>query len=140
MFQSTHPRRVRRLITEASKVDGLFQSTHPRRVRLTWIWQNIKMNGFNPRTHVGCDFVLARMAIPISAFQSTHPRRVRQMMSMAIMYSRQFQSTHPRRVRPSQQTDKEKARMFQSTHPRRVRQDDAKQQGQDDAVSIHAPT
>lgn len=32
---------------------------------------------FNPRTHVGCDFVASTMISSCIWFQSTHPRRVR---------------------------------------------------------------
>ena len=33
----------------------MFQSTHPRRVRRFDVFVDIKRKGFNPRTHVGCD-------------------------------------------------------------------------------------
>ena len=33
----------------------MFQSTHPRRVRRRTEQVYSKMIGFNPRTHVGCD-------------------------------------------------------------------------------------
>ena len=36
--------------------DIKFQSTHPRGVRLNiFVYNGITMNGFNPRTHEGCD-------------------------------------------------------------------------------------
>mgnify|MGYP000975253482 CR=1 FL=1 len=80
LFQSTHPRRVRRTKYDYTCRCVLFQSTHPRRVRHARDkdqWQRSK-------------------------FQSTHPRRVRHVRCLHLSwYSNQkiFQSTHPRRVR-----------------------------------------
>ena len=79
VFQSTHPRRVRRVLllavllvdlnfnprthegcdaaknlTEAAN-DGKFQSTHPRRVRPVVCSFVPVLIDFNPRTHEGCD-------------------------------------------------------------------------------------
>ena len=55
IFQSTHPRGVRR--TSAAVISGadLFQSTHPRGVRRIDTYLKINELYFNPRTHVGCD-------------------------------------------------------------------------------------
>ena len=57
IFQSTHPRGVRRLSPSAIlSAFGFFQSTHPRGVRL---WQTPSRHelesSFNPRTRAGCD-------------------------------------------------------------------------------------
>ena len=38
-----------------SQAEALFQSTHPRGVRRPFSRQNSKNAGFNPRTHAGCD-------------------------------------------------------------------------------------
>ena len=56
MFQSTHPRRVRRYGAIELYAAKMFQSTHPRRVRQGECPVRIALFCFNPRTHVGCDF------------------------------------------------------------------------------------
>ena len=103
LFQSTHPRGVRRLAQSFRlaqhavsihaptrgatwrKVFGLlnmqFQSTHPRGVRL------------DKTCHVSLQVLL---------FQSTHPRGVRQCINAISTESIVFQSTHPRGVRHKQ--------------------------------------
>ena len=56
MFQSTHPRRVRRDMCDGRSCYLRFQSTHPRRVRLPLTSLiRLSYDSFNPRTHVGCD-------------------------------------------------------------------------------------
>ena len=56
LFQSTHPRRVRRLLNKSLGTQYQFQSTHPRRVRLVLnLIINLFLFYFNPRTHEGCD-------------------------------------------------------------------------------------
>ena len=83
LFQSTHPRGVRRALPRASVGRAGFQSTHPRGVRLRLdegIPQRPQVsihaptrgatfgryelgagrNGFNPRTHAGCDITACR--------------------------------------------------------------------------------
>ena len=77
LFQSTHPRRVRRVASIWSLFPDVFQSTHPRRVR----------------------HILKLPATSPYLFQSTHPRRVRLDKENKNLGSKQFQSTHPRRVR-----------------------------------------
>ena len=79
LFQSTHPRGVRRSGRHPQHrpfpisihaptwgatfsdvtigTEALFQSTHPRGVRRGKVRQPRQMSNFNPRTHVGCDFV-----------------------------------------------------------------------------------
>ena len=79
-FQSTHPRGVRRYDDDGARRGFIFQSTHPRGVRHknrargggdnpisihapTWGATRSKKRRlcarlhFNPRTHVGCDFI-----------------------------------------------------------------------------------
>ena len=121
MFQSTHPRGVRHeglrhdcpklyvsihaptrgatLIFVIIMPIMLFQSTHPRGVRPSERHSKHLPQGFNPRTHEGCDvlpFVLTLMSI---MFQSTHPRGVRPKSQLPVLNPNQFQSTHPRGVR-----------------------------------------
>ena len=79
LFQSTHPRRVRRAEWVEIIAELLFQSTHPRRVR-----RSLRAFTWSP-----------------SKFQSTHPRRVRLALQLSTLGIRLFQSTHPRRVRLS---------------------------------------
>ena len=55
MFQSTHPRGVRLVASGVPSSTSWFQSTHPRGVRQSTKRNFIKRGSFNPRTHVGCD-------------------------------------------------------------------------------------
>ena len=77
IFQSTHPRGVRRSLCELAPSCAKFQSTHPRGVRR------------GNTTTIG----------NLSGFQSTHPRGVRPYLSNAKVNGALFQSTHPRGVR-----------------------------------------
>ena len=79
MFQSTHPRGVRRrdmrfIICESNV------SIHAPAWGATslTIDNRIVLNGFNPRTRVGCDMIPLNNATETQMFQSTHPRGVRQ--------------------------------------------------------------
>ena len=83
--------------------------------------------GFNPRTHVGCDFYLLSFFIKALLFQSTHPRGVRRCGKYYRIYSDRFQSTHPRGVRLVGAVCSCTPFKFQSTHPRGVRRDSARQ-------------
>ena len=55
--------------------------------------------GFNPRTHKGCDFEMEAYNNQHDEFQSTHPQRVRLYKVVAKVPTSKFQSTHPQRVR-----------------------------------------
>ncbi len=55
----------------------LFQSTHPRGVRRDRAAACGKLDCFNPRTRVGCDYWGCPSSRSVSLFQSTHPRGVR---------------------------------------------------------------
>ena len=56
VFQSTHPHGVRRQIPNGHISRHKFQSTHPHGVRLSIPKKvSLRMSGFNPRTHMGCD-------------------------------------------------------------------------------------
>ena len=98
-----------------------FQSTHPRRVRLCWTvwWRNWWC--FNPRTHVGCDWLCRTCLSRRFGFNPrTHvgcDRKVRPILLSRWSFNPRthvgcdtwirtsgggtlaFQSTHPRRVR-----------------------------------------
>ena len=54
---------------------------------------------FNPRTRAGCDAVNQIIAPDYYLFQSTHPRGVRHAMNKKAQEIAKFQSTHPRGVR-----------------------------------------
>ncbi len=55
-FQSTHPHGVRRAMTLRHRTYVVFQSTHPHGVRpKPSMTVSVYNNGFNPRTHTGCD-------------------------------------------------------------------------------------
>ena len=60
MFQSTHPHGVRHKATADAYTNGWFQSTHPHGVRLLVNDRVNVNNGFNPRTHMGCDCIFSK--------------------------------------------------------------------------------
>ncbi len=128
LFQSTHPRRVRRVVRLLTTPEARpFQSTHPRRVRpgmgsLHWL----RTDCFNPRTRAGCDDIRqpgyeVRIGVSIHApaqgatVGKTSNRRLVSRFNprtragcdspgrVWVMRGSRFQSTHPRRVRPSHQ-------------------------------------
>ena len=146
------------------KTCSLFQSTHPRGVRRAGSPGRSSLRCFNPRTREGCDprdgglpdhhpvsihapargatlppgrlrvpgrvsiHAPARGATPASllpvapgVFQSTHPRGVRREVCGALSATMQFQSTHPRGVRLGVFAGGSPFVLFQSTHPRGVR-------------------
>ncbi len=103
VFQSTHPRRVRPTEPSVKWQEDRFQSTHPRRVRPVRRLSGNHREGFNPRTHVGCD--IRRLELPSAAY-CFNPRThvgCDSNCQNSDQYPKQFQSTHPRRVRLSQQ-------------------------------------
>ena len=122
LFQSTHPRGVRRYQNRydeyrghvsihapawgatSSRISGTsrsgrFQSTHPRGVRRPSEAGRTPQSCFNPRTRVGCDGTFDSMLKDLVTFQSTHPRGVRHDGVTQGVTVRKFQSTHPRGVR-----------------------------------------
>ena len=67
LFQSTHPHGVR-LTKKSVKTDlWEFQSTHPHGVRRSTSSYTQPMKRFNPRTHMGCDFISGRMTVITSS-------------------------------------------------------------------------
>ena len=98
-FQSTHPRGVRpRRAWPAHGVKS-FQSTHPRGVRHSTATGGSVKASFNPRTRVGCDLGCSIVMTVMLGFQSTHPRGVRRAPGLCRAHPGGFQSTHPRGVR-----------------------------------------
>ena len=100
LFQSTHPRGVRRQGLTIKPMRRMFQSTHPRGVRLRAGAGASGAKRFNPRTRVGCDDYFAMQVAQKLLFQSTHPRGVRRDIRSHLDAGYGFQSTHPRGVRP----------------------------------------
>ena len=93
------------LAAAEERIASLFQSTHPRGVRRLYVEERGPGTYFNPRTHVGCDQVgwgnwhptrisihaptwgateLARLTSIVTKFQSTHPRGVRLKVSAKV--------------------------------------------------------
>ena len=60
-----------------TRTEREFQSTHPHGVRLLVITYIYGSNGFNPRTHTGCDLQQICNVVLFALFQSTHPHGVR---------------------------------------------------------------
>ena len=119
----------------------VFQSTHPRGVRRLLCLLDFCCNfHFNPRTREGCDKnVLCFICLDFS-FQSTHPRGVRLSVFYDFILCHIFQSTHPRGVRPVLNSNISSINFkFQSTHPRGVRQTELKNKIKNKTISIHAP-
>ena len=99
--------------------------------------------GFNPRTHTGCDdtevaLYTAHLDVSIHAptrgatkrgvsylnqekFQSTHPHGVRHTTTLVVACLTMFQSTHPHGVRHRRSKGMIRPSGFQSTHPHGVR-------------------
>ena len=100
VFQSTHPHGVRHYSCNKGTCMCVFQSTHPHGVRhdaryrvvIGWVvsihaptWGATeslrepveRLQGFNPRTHMGCDSTPTITLPTSSMFQSTHPHGVR---------------------------------------------------------------
>ena len=79
LFQSTLPRRERRILACVRHMDKLFQSTLPRRERHGTLMKRVTADRL---------------------FQSTLPRRERQNAAPIACLANVFQSTLPRRERP----------------------------------------
>ena len=88
LFQSTHPRGVRRHLR------GDLQRREPISIHAPTWGATSERNGrhqntyFNPRTHVGCDGTNSSNSIPRKKFQSTHPRGVRRREQIRGRYVR----------------------------------------------------
>ena len=103
------------------QLSGLFQSTHPHGVRLGICLVIDCEVSFNPRTHMGCDYIKEQTTWRDTEFQSTHPHGVRLYMQFICSRKEQFQSTHPHGVRHSMVFKILRLSLFQSTHPHGVR-------------------
>ena len=120
-------------------IDGFNPRTHKgcdRAIRETFDY----MVSFNPRTHKGCDCFVECFSIFIKKFQSTHPQRVRLTNTNVWFPSVEFQSTHPQRVRLNIHWKDESKEV--SFNPRTHKGCDTKimEDSVEKTVSIHAPT
>ena len=80
VFQSTHPRGVRRQRAwEAEKGNRISIHAPARGATLRSGSACTRTTYFNPRTREGCDKSLSGMSISGMEFQSTHPRGVRRL-------------------------------------------------------------
>ena len=67
-----------------------FQSTHPHGVRRSKRRQPLPCQGFNPRTHMGCDTTRPNGGRRRVMFQSTHPHGVRHCKPCAHLRKESF--------------------------------------------------
>ena len=104
LFQSTLPRRERRVRVGELSALKRFQSTLPRRERHVRPLRCVVVKiYFNPRSHEGSDILGTSEIVEIYIFQSTLPRRERPPMHpQSAAFPFLFQSTLPRRERPSE--------------------------------------
>ena len=116
LFQSTLPRRERRMSTGGCGMAQKFQSTLPRRERLG----------------------LPRLTRRYRLFQSTLPRRERHPSHTPILPHRKFQSTLPRRERPASDSAGTTILYF---NPRSREGSDTRSRSNSSSrsISIHAP-
>ena len=123
MFQSTHPRGVRREENAPARpTTNAFQSTHPRGVRpFAFRAYNYIVNVSIHAPAWGATHDPGSGPARWNGFQSTHPRGVRRPVRVLCAREVQFQSTHPRGVRRAFYYLDGGSIQFQSTHPRGVR-------------------
>ena len=144
LFQSTHPRGVRRGIANRILQRNSFNPrTHEgcdeRLLKLLFkvrcfnprthegcdkflLFVLPLLSSFNPRTHEGCDFAQGKLTYRQFLFQSTHPRGgATPEQAMYLLGIAMFESTHPRGVRRFPSSTDSRLLRFQSTHPRGVR-------------------
>ena len=141
----------------------LFQSTHPRGVRRhnLYFYQNVGHNfnprtregcdaraisqarekrDFNPRTREGCDGYSQNSDVAAIIFQSTHPRGVRRLV-LPLLCQKEF-DFNPRTREGCDICHNffhDFCIVFQSTHPRGVRQTERREILLSLIISIHAP-
>jgi len=145
MFQSTHPRGVRRRSAHSPQPLNLVSIHAPTRGATNFFPVSFVCHiCFNPRTHAGCDNINSSLVAFLSPFQSTHPRGVRQGARIYLGLGRRVSIHAPTRgatlivcycwflllvsihaptrgATPAELGEKLEAYLFQSTHPRGVR-------------------
>ena len=99
LFQSTHPRGVRRVDIQQLAQVLRFQSTHPRGVRHHDLSDSVVLLDISIHAPAWGATGVSGATAPGERFQSTHPRGVRQAGEKAKIEAKAFQSTHPRGVR-----------------------------------------
>ena len=98
------------------------------------------LGGFNPRTHMGCDFAYQFYLIPYNKFQSTHPHGVRLVSIIRLKYFLYVSIHAPTWGATRLLESKCSSIVFQSTHPHGVRHCPKCTISCSRFVSIHAPT
>ena len=139
LFQSTHPHGVRPTFAISSTSSVMFQSTHPHGVRHRRLGFLQTVQGFNPRTHMGCDgwdshrYGVADVSIHAPTWGAT-----------SIKYSdlkSKYVSIHaPTWGATPTGLPQGRLPAFQSTHPHGVRLCRVREMYILLYVSIHAPT
>ena len=101
---------------------SMFQFTHPCGVRLNVNKERIELNGFNSRTHVGCDPDTDTDAIASFKFQFTHPCGVRLSLHLELCSMSRVSIHAPMWGATWQcRANIERTQPFQFTHPCGVR-------------------
>ena len=140
VFQSTHPRGVRRgnVISLYRKLE--FQSTHPRGVRQKF-YEKLK-DKFHVSIHAPTRGATNDKVISDEEyeFQSTHPRGVRRFGVSKESLIDKFQSTHPRGVRRLRVSECLSLAIVSIHAPTRGATKFIQFRPSDLMVSIHAPT
>ena len=143
IFQSTHPRRVRRIQQKEMLSQKYFNPRTREGCDVVFSFQTCRELDFNPRTREGCDRDGASEKDIRQEFQSTHPRRVRQwnvcLKSLRLNFNPRTregcdeipiqQTTMGENFNPRTREGCDfysyvfqiHILLFQSTHPRRVR-------------------
>ena len=141
VFQSTHPRRVRRSATAIPCSICCFNPRTHAGCDISSGWFPNRSRSFNPRTHAGCDACWAAGRYACIGFQSTHPRRVRPARRVGRIAANRVSIHAPTQgATPPSGRSSGSGMSFQSTHPRRVRRYGAEIASLKADVSIHAPT
>ena len=140
IFQSTHPRGVRRFVGSASDT-RLHISIHApaRGATHRKICIDAPDENFNPRTREGCDMIYLTPSNPRCQFQSTHPRGVRPHPFDTQKLVARISIHAPARGATVIGVQQACGGTFQSTHPRGVRPPTHAIRNLLPAISIHAP-
>ncbi len=120
-FQSTHPRGVRHSIALKGPTNNGFQSTHPRGVRQYRTMMMTKLLSFNPRTREGCDTQQGTTALDGQRF-NPRTREGCDPNFFATFFQKNVSIHAPARgATRSRCICGAPSSRFQSTHPRGVR-------------------
>ena len=119
----------------------MFQSTHPHGVRPKWQGgTQRRKQGFNPRTHTGCDICHRSIRTIRCCFNPRTHTGCDLKPSRRLLQPRQFQSTHPHGVRRLDCTADIIGRLVSIHAPTRGATFSSLLFFKQKKVSIHAPT